>query len=95
MSQPVLDRPIEDADEVGLRRPTKRLGRNTAFCLGRNKGCCRKLNGNVPGGRTAEGMPPLVAQIFNLLYRRFVIGRATDILSRVGPECVQQNAILR
>jgi hypothetical protein len=43
----------------------------------------------------ARARPALVAQIFNLLYRRFVIGRAPSIGWRVGPACAQQNAILR
>ncbi len=36
-----------------------------------------------------------VAQIFNLLYRRFVIGRALDTCGRIQPARTLQNAILR
>ena len=36
-----------------------------------------------------------VAQIFNLLYRRFVIGRAPDTWRRAGSEHARQNGILR
>ena len=59
----------------------------------RRSGLFRKFT-NVFAG-PARGRPLLVAQIFNLLYRRFAIGRATDICGRVGPACVRQNAILR
>jgi hypothetical protein len=56
-------------------------------------GLCRKFTGVFL--RPARDGPALVAQIFNLLYRRFIIGKAPNICSCVGPTYAQQNAILR
>jgi hypothetical protein len=43
----------------------------------------------------ARGRPALVAQICNLLYRRFAIGRAPNLGWRGESVRAQQNAILR
>jgi hypothetical protein len=56
-------------------------------------GLFRKFS-NVLAG-PASGRPALVAQIFNLLSRRFVIGRAPNLRRRVEPARTWQNAILR
>ena len=42
-----------------------------------------------------SAQPALVAQICNLPYRRFVIGRASESSNALGLADLQQNAILR
>jgi hypothetical protein len=59
----------------------------------RLSGLFRKFTNVFTG--PASGRPAFVAQIFNLLYRRFVIGGAPKNRWRVGPGRPQQNAILR
>src|ERR1017187_7818417 len=56
-------------------------------CLFRK--CANKL------ARSTGGRPKPVTQIFNLPYRRFVIGRAPDGCYRFEPAHAPQNAILR
>src|ERR1019366_8415768 len=67
---------------------------NVASSKTRRADCFRCLLPHV-FAQSARGRSGLVAQIFNLLYRRFVIGRPPSICWRAELSHAPQNAILR